>query len=147
MDWLNNYTALILGHGHPAVVNAVTEQLRTGACFAFSTELECEAAQLLVGAASRLWNVSVLPGQEPRPPCSPYGWPGAYTGRQRIAKMEGGFHGTYDDVMVCVRTAATAGRSTVPDSAGLRPRLDEDVLVLPFNDPDATLRLLGGAWR
>src|SRR3989454_4900165 len=146
LDAINNFTALVHGHAFPPVVQAVTEQLARGSAFAASTREEVELAQLLVER---------VPGVE-RIRFANSGTEGvmmaikaarAYTGRDRIAKVEGAYHGYYDDVQVSFSSGpADWGPehepTSVPSSRGVPKHRVAETLVLPWNDRDAVERLL-----
>jgi glutamate-1-semialdehyde 2,1-aminomutase len=146
LDANNNFTALIHGHAFAPVVRAVTEQLQRGSAFAVSTPEEVALAKLLVER---------VPGVEQ----IRFGSSGteavmmaikaarAWTGRDRIAKFEGAYHGYYDDVQVSFNSGPdTWGPedepASVPSSGGLPKHRVAETLVLPWNDPDAAERLL-----
>jgi glutamate-1-semialdehyde 2,1-aminomutase len=146
LDALNNFTALIHGHAFPPVVEAVTQQLWRGSTFPASTPQEVELAELLVSRVPGLERIrfgnsgteSVMMAIKAAR---------AYTGRDGIAKFEGGYHGYYDDVQVSFNSRAPewgsdAEPASVASSGGIpRPRV-RDVLVLPWNDKDAVERLI-----
>jgi glutamate-1-semialdehyde 2,1-aminomutase len=146
LDALNNFTALIHGHAFPPVVARVSEQLARGTAFAASTPEEIALARLLVER---------VPGVER----IRFGNSGteavmmaikaarAFTGRDRIAKFEGAYHGYYDDVQVSFNSGPGNWGSpdepaSVPSSGGVPKHRALETLVLPWNDADATERLL-----
>jgi len=146
IDFLNNYTGLILGHAHPAVTAAIAERLESGTSFGFSTELEAELAGLLVERVPSVERVRFT-GSGSEAVMFALRLARAFTGRMRVAKMEGGFHGAQDDVMVSVRPQlAQAGPISrpvaLPETNGLPSGLAERVLVLPFNHVDETTALI-----
>jgi glutamate-1-semialdehyde 2,1-aminomutase len=146
LDLNNNYTTLIHGHAFAPVVEAVTRQIRDGACFANPTESEIHLAQLLIDRVRLIDAVRfVSTGTE----AVMYAIKAAraFTGRHKIAKIEGCFHGAYD--------FAEVSQSSGPDSwgdpdeparvsnyQGAPPALRDDVVVLRFNAAEATRRLL-----
>ena len=114
LDFVNNYTALIHGHAHPRIVEAVTRQLPLGTALSFPTESEVRLAELLVERVGSIEQIRftnsgteavMMAVQAAR----------AFTGRTKVARFEGCYHGAYDYA--------------------------EDVL-LPFNQPDAVVRIL-----
>ena len=146
LDCVNNFTALIHGHAFPPVVQAVTAQLTRGTNFAFSTPEELLLAKLLVER---------IPGLD----MVRFGNSGteavmmaikaarAFTGRDRIAKFEGAYHGYYDDVQVSFHSTPPAWGpddvpASLPSSGGIPKHRVQETLVLPWNDADATERLL-----
>lgn len=146
VDFLNNYTGLIHGHAHPAVTAAIAERLELGTSFGFSTELEAALAALLVERVPSVERVRFT-GSGSESVMFALRLARAATGRMRVAKMEGGFHGAQDDVMVSVRPQlAQAGPISrpvaLPETNGLPAGLAERVLVLPFNHLDETTALI-----
>src|SRR5258708_10631935 len=109
LDFVNNYTALIHGHAHPRILDAVSRQLTLGTAVSFPTETEVRLAELLVDRVDSIERLRftnsgteavMMAVQAAR----------AFTGRQKVARFEGCYHGAYDYA--------------------------EDVL-LPFNQPEA----------
>ncbi|MFN8060441.1 MAG: aspartate aminotransferase family protein [Vicinamibacterales bacterium] len=145
IDFLNNFTALILGHADPVTLAAVHARLDLGTAFASPTESDVELAELLVGRVPALERVRfcnsgseavMLAVKAAR----------AYTGRAGLAKCEGAYHGLYDYAQVSERSAPDAwGPDDCPASlveAGVSPRVADEVVVLPWNDADACERLI-----
>lgn len=131
-DFLGNYTSLILGHAHPAVVAAVEAQVRRGSAFAAPTETEIELAEEL---QRRLPSVERVRFTSSGTEATMFAIRAAraFTGRSLVAKFERSYHGTHDGVM-----AGTAG---VPEAmSGL-------ILELPWGDPEAIERALRGRER
>src|SRR5215469_11871505 len=105
VDLLNNYSALILGHADPEIVDAVSEATALGTSFSFATPAEQELADVLRARVPSLERLRFAgSGTEAAMFCLRLAR--ARTGRDRIAKMEGGFHGTYDDVAISIRPSA-----------------------------------------
>jgi glutamate-1-semialdehyde 2,1-aminomutase len=128
-DFLGNYTSLILGHAHPAVVAAVEAQVRRGSAFAAPTETEIELAEEIrrrVPSIERLrfttsgTEATMFAIRAAR----------AFTGRPLIGRFERSYHGTHDGVMV-----GTAGVPGV--MSGL-------IVDLPWGDPDGIESALRG---
>lgn len=145
LDCLNNYTSLIHGHAHPAIVAAVAEQLPRGTTFATSLESQTRLAAIVT---DRVASVDLLrftnSGTEAT--MNAIRAARAYTGRDVILKMEGGYHGTYDDVEVSVHPDPDlAGDADDPqpviDARGVPRNTAENVLVTPFNDLDGARRV------
>jgi len=146
IDFSNNMASLIHGHAHPAIVAAVTEQLGKGTAFALATEVEVRYAEYLCsrnGAFERLRFVNsgteatmgVLKASR------------AFTGRPKIAKVEGAYHGQYDYAEVS-QTAGPASwgsadhPSSVPVAHGTPASALADVVIIPFNDPERAVSIL-----
>lgn len=146
VDFYNNATSLILGHCDPQVSAALIAQASRGTAFANPTEPEMELATLitsLVPSVDRLRFTNsgtegvMLAIRAAR----------AYTGKPKIAKIEGGYHGTSDHVSISVSMdVAQAGSAAeplaVPSSQGITPRTLEDVIILPFNNVEAARRII-----
>ncbi len=146
VDFLNNYTALIHGHAHPSIVRAATSAVENGSCFGAPTESEIRLAEMLVERVPGCENVRFTnSGSEAVMMAVKAAR--AYTGRPKIAKCEGLYHGSYDFVEVSLDSSPAdwgdpAQPNQVPYSAGTPASLLSDVVVLPFNDSEASLRLL-----
>jgi glutamate-1-semialdehyde 2,1-aminomutase len=146
LDLTGNHTALVHGYGHPAVLEAVRAQLEAGTCFPGPTPAQPRMAKLLreripsmdrVRFANSGTEAIMLAVRAAR----------AHTNRPKLAKIEGGYHGTWDEMMISTRppprSSACPGRpATVPGSAGLPVRVGDDVVVLPFNDPATNDRII-----
>ncbi len=146
IDFSNNMTSLIHGHAHPAIVAAVTEQLAKGSAFALATEIEVRYAEHLCSRNSGFEMVRfVNSGTEAVMCCVKAAR--AFTGRAKIAKVEGAYHGLYDFVEVS-QTAKPANWGdpasplSVPVAEGTPTGVLDDVVVIPFNDPEAALAIL-----
>jgi glutamate-1-semialdehyde 2,1-aminomutase len=144
IDFVNNYTSLILGHAHPAVLEAVHRELARGTAYAAPLAAQIELAEMLVDRVPSLEAVRFCnSGTEAT--LFALRAARALTGRPRFIKIEGGFHGTHDAVEVSVSPdLAEAGPADdprpVPASAGLPPRVADGVVVVPFNDVAAVER-------
>ena len=146
IDFANNMASLIHGHAHPAVVAAVTEQLRKGTAFTLGTEIEVRYAEHLCGRNPGFERVRfVNSGTEAVMSCLKAAR--AFTGRARIAKVEGAYHGLYDYAEVS-QTSGPANWGdqdrplSVPVADGTPAGALEDVVVIPFNDPETALAIL-----
>jgi glutamate-1-semialdehyde 2,1-aminomutase len=146
IDFVNNWSSLIHGHGNDEVLAALAEQAARMLAVGAPTEVEIELAELLT---ERLAGVEQIR-------FSNSGSEGvlmalraarAFTGRDKIAKVEGAYHGNPDSVEVSVQPSprnwgeATAPAS-VPATPGIPHSVLDDTLVLPFNDIDATCNLI-----
>jgi glutamate-1-semialdehyde 2,1-aminomutase len=144
VDFVNNYTSLILGHAHPAVLEGVTRELARGTAYAAPLVPQIELAAMLVDRVPSLDAVRFCnSGTEAT--LFAIRAARAFTGRERFIKIEGGFHGTHDAVEVSVSPdLAAAGPAEdprpVPASAGLPKRVLDDVVIVPFNDVAAVER-------
>lgn len=142
IDFSNNYTSLILGHCPPSVVSAVQAQVALGSAFAAPTRHEIELAELI---ARRVPSVQRLRFASSGTEAVMFALrlARAFTGRTKIAKPEGGFHGTSEYASVSVSPdLSQAGDprrpASLPATQGVPQRVVDDVVVFPFNDADAT---------
>jgi glutamate-1-semialdehyde 2,1-aminomutase len=141
LDFNGNYTSLILGHAPADVIKAVQLVAESGLSFPGPTEHEIRLAEMLTRRIPSLESVRFTnSGTEAT--MNAVRLARAFTGRPKIAKFEGAFHGTHDWVMVSVTPDAKAagGRrrpKPVSGSAGIPPAVLKHVVVLPWNDADA----------
>jgi glutamate-1-semialdehyde 2,1-aminomutase len=146
IDFANNMASLIHGHAQPTVVAAVAEQLRKGTAFTMGTEIEVRYAEHLCGRNPGFERVRfVNSGTEAVMGCLKAAR--AFTGRAKIAKIEGAYHGTYDyaEVSQTSGPANWGGQDrpvSVPVAEGTPVKALEDVVVLPFNDPETAVAIL-----
>jgi glutamate-1-semialdehyde 2,1-aminomutase len=128
VDYWLGHTALILGHTAPPVVKAVRTQLENGTHYGTSHELEVALAEQVVKMVPSAQMVRFTnSGTEANMYATRLAR--AYSGRSKIAKFEGGWHGGYDALQVGVKYPFT-----IPESAGLTMGATQDTLLLPFND-------------
>jgi glutamate-1-semialdehyde 2,1-aminomutase len=146
LDLNCNFTTLIHGHAFPPVIEAVTRQLQSGTCFANPTEFEIALAELLCDRIPSLDRIRfVNTGTEAV--MFAIKAARAFTGRSKIAKIEGAYHGAYDCVEVSQASTpedwgdASAPRST-PFYRGMPKSVLDEVVVLRFNDAEGARRLL-----
>src|SRR6266704_254396 len=145
LDMLGNYTAMILGHAHPKVVEAVRKQVARGTAFAAANPLEVQLAELLCERVPSLEMVRFCnSGTEAT--MFAMRLARAFTGRPKIARIEGGYHGTHDYAEVSTHPVVSeAGPPEAPqataDSVGTPDWALDQVIVLPFNNPDAAERI------
>ncbi len=146
IDFANNMASLIHGHAHPAIVDAVAEQLARGTAFTLGTEREIEYAEHMVGRAGSFDMIRfVNSGTEAVMACLKASR--AFTGRPKTAKVEGAYHGLYDFAEV----SQTARPDTwgdlrrpvsVPVAHGTPRGVLDDVVIIPYNDPDRAVSIL-----
>jgi len=133
VDYCLAYGPLILGHAHPAVVEAVRAQLECGSLFGTPTEREVELAELIckvVPSAEMVRLVST--GGEAT--MSAIRAARGYTGKKKIIKFEGCYHGAHDYVLVKAGSGATA--FGIPTSLGVPEETTRNTIVVPFNDSE-----------
>ena len=148
LDFINNASALILGHAHPAVVAAIGEAAGRGTAYFAPTPLEVELAELLAERVPSLERLRFC-SSGTEAVLGAVRAARAFTGRPMIAKFEGAYHGIDDPALISYLPPLDAELGPpdrprpVPASAGLAPGTEEQVLVLPFNDAEACERLIG----
>lgn len=139
IDYVCSWGPLILGHAHPAVVREIKRVAERGTSFGAPTELEVTLAEMIVSAMPSLQMVRfVNSGTEAA--ISAIRLARAFTGRNKIIKFAGGYHGHSDGLLV--RSGSGLMSSSLPDSAGVPPHFAADTLVAPYNDLDAVRLLL-----
>lgn len=140
IDYVLSWGPLILGHAHPQVVSALKEAAERGISYGAPTALETELAKRVVEAVPSVEMVRfVNSGTEAT--MSALRLARAYTGRSKVIKFEGCYHGHADFLLV----RAGSGLTTLglPDSAGVPQGTAQDTLVAPYNDLEAVDRLFG----
>ncbi len=146
IDFANNMAALIHGHAYPAVVESVIEQLQRGSAYTLATEAELQLAQLLGSRAESFEKLRfVNSGTEAV--MAMIKAARAYTGRPKIAKAEGAYHGTYDFAEVSQVTnpnnwGSIDAPNSVPLAHGTPQGVLNDVIIFPYNDINRTLAIL-----
>ncbi len=137
IDYCLAYGPLVLGHTHPDVMESVREQLRLGSAFGVPTEKEIELAKLVVNKIPCAEMVRfVNSGTEAT--MSAVRLARAYTGRKKIVKFEGSYHGAHDYVLV----KSGSGAMGLPDSLGVPEETTRNTLVIPFNSREAVESLI-----
>lgn len=139
IDYLAAYGPIILGHAHPTVTSAIASAAENGILYGTPTELETEFAVMLKQAIPSLDKVRfVNSGTEAV--MTTIRVARAYTGREKIIKFAGCYHGHSDLMLV----AAGSGPSTLgtPDSAGVTSAIADEVITVPYNDIDALRQAL-----
>ncbi|HWM20828.1 MAG TPA: aspartate aminotransferase family protein [Ilumatobacteraceae bacterium] len=145
VDYDMGFGALFAGHMHPAVRRAVEAQLDHGTLYVTPCELDAEVGELLAdryglpmwrptnsGTEATMDAIRLARGA---------------TKRERMVKVEGGFHGHHDEVMISNKppldkAGPADAPNSVPQSAGITRGTIADVTVIPYNDPDALERAL-----
>ncbi|MEL3972542.1 aspartate aminotransferase family protein [Rossellomorea oryzaecorticis] len=148
IDYLLCYGALILGHGHPRVYEAAMNQMKDAGTTIFGTPHRLETVM-----AEKL--ISLFPGIDMvrytnsglEATLLAIRTAAAYTGKPKIAKFEGHYHGGYDQVLLSVNPDLDlAGVETepnvVPESPGIPDYYRENTVILPFNDIEAAETIL-----
>src|SRR4030067_565284 len=131
IDYCLAYGPLILGHAHPKIAEAVKAQLEKGTLYGTPTEQELELAELvnkIVPSAEMVRLVST--GGEAT--MSSIRAARGYTGKKKIIKFEGCYHGAHDGVLVKAGSGATT--FGMPDSLGVPEETTRNTIVVPYND-------------
>lgn len=137
LDFMINATSLIMGHAHPEIVRVLQEQASLGTAFSGPTMAQIKVARTL---CERVPSVDTLrftnSGTEGT--LMAIRAARAFTGRPKIAKFEGGYHGAHEYVEVSVTPRGdklnAEGPSPIPEYPGQPQSLLNDVVVLPYND-------------
>jgi glutamate-1-semialdehyde 2,1-aminomutase len=131
IDYIGSWGPMILGHAHPDVVEAVVAAARRGTSFGAPTEAENELAELIIDAVPSVDRVRLVnSGTEAT--MSAIRLARGYTGRDRIIKFAGNYHGHVDSLLVAA--GSSAATLAVPNSPGVTAGTAEDTLILGYND-------------
>ncbi|WP_409366914.1 glutamate-1-semialdehyde 2,1-aminomutase [Lysinibacillus sp. 38-6] len=134
IDYLAAYGPLVTGHGHPHIAKAIANAAENGTLFGTPTEYEVTFAKMLKEAIPSMDKVR-FNNSGTEAVMTTIRVARAYTGRTKIMKFAGCYHGHFDLVLV----AAGSGPATLgtPDSAGVTTATAEEVITVPFNNPQA----------
>ena len=146
IDFANNMASLIHGHADPDIIAAVSDQLAKGTAFTMATRPELELAELLCKRVPWFDKIRFT-NSGTEAVMAAIKAARAFTARPMIAKVEGAYHGTYDYAEVSQNATPEhwgddKRPNSVPVSVGTPQRALDDVIVLPFNDVEASLKLL-----
>ncbi len=146
LDFQNNYTSLIHGHAHKPTVDAVRKQIALGSAYTAPFELQTDLAKILVERFPGLDLVRFTnSGTEANMHALRIAR--AFTGKSKIIKTEGGYHGTTDVFEASVdpnlKKAGTLDKiKVIPESRGVSENALKDVIVTPFNDVERTKKII-----
>src|SRR5438067_10510759 len=134
IDCVGSWGPMILGHGHRYVVEAVKKAATRGFSFGAPTFGEIELAEMIIAAFPAIEMVRLVnSGTEAT--MSAIRLARAATGRKKIIKFDGGYHGHVDGLLV--KAGSGAATFNVPDSAGVPKEVTELTISVPYNDLDA----------
>lgn len=140
-----NYTAMIHGHSHPAIVEAVKRQIEKGTGFSFASESEFALAELLCARCDNFDKIRFM-NSGTEAVMQAIKAARAYTGKPKIAKCENSYHGSYDfaEVSLGVEPTDLAEGDPVsrPYTYGTPQGVLDDVVVIPLNDVSNARRIL-----
>ena len=139
LDYVGSWGPMIFGHAHPDVVEAVQEQAAFSTSFGAPTDIEIEVAELVADLVPSVEKVRMVnSGTEAT--MSAARLARGYTGRDKIIKFEGNYHGHGDFFLI----AAGSGPMTLskPDSPGVTEGNAQDTLLAPFNDIEYVRQLV-----
>jgi len=146
LDFVNNYTSSVHGHAHPRIIAAIREQLEKGWTCAAALEPQQRLAELICRRFRSVERVrfcnsgteaTMLAIRAAR----------AFTGREKILKMEGGYHGSHPDAEISARPRPELAGDperplSLPDGPGITKGVVKEVLVAPFNNQEAAERII-----
>ncbi|GAB2847095.1 aspartate aminotransferase family protein [Lentzea nigeriaca] len=139
IDFLNNSTTLVHGHAHPEIVAAIADAAARGTCFGLPTESEVLFAEALCSRneafeqarfTSSGTEAVMMAVQASR----------AHTGKAKIAKIAGAYHGAYDSV--AVNNDGSNSLLSHSHTAGMPAEVIANTIVIPFNDPEGAVEVL-----
>jgi glutamate-1-semialdehyde 2,1-aminomutase len=134
IDYVLSWGPLILGHAHPLVVKAITQAAQRGSSFGAPTEAESELGELIRAMVPSVERVRFTSsGTEAT--MSAIRLARGYTGRDKIVKFAGCYHGHGDSFLIAAGSGALT--NGVPNSPGITRGVAQDTIVLPFNDAHA----------
>lgn len=139
IDYVASWGPMILGHAHPRVVQAVKEQADKGTSYGAPTAIEVELARTIVEALPSVEMVRMV-NSGTEAVMSAIRLARAFTGRDKVLKFEGCYHGHADGLLVKVGSGATT--LGVPSSSGVPASYAGLTLLAPFNDLEAVQRTM-----
>ncbi|MEE3326627.1 MAG: aspartate aminotransferase family protein [Myxococcota bacterium] len=143
LDYLMGSGPLLLGHAHPAVVEAVSQRISRGSSYLMVNESAIELAEAVAQTVPCAEKVAFNnSGSEST--FFALRMARAFTGKEKTLKFEGAFHGMHDYALMSNQWTPTPGEAhaPVPNSAGIAASIEKDVIIAPWNDLETTERLL-----
>ncbi len=145
IDFNNNYTSLIHGHAYASICDAVAGQIRRGSAYAFANASELELGELLCARVPGFERIRFM-NSGTEAVMNALKAARAFTGRPKIAKCEGFYHGSYDFAEVSLGNGPAEWQAEDPPAtaycAGTPQSVLDDVVVIPYNEPQHAQRIL-----
>jgi glutamate-1-semialdehyde 2,1-aminomutase len=138
IDYLGSWGPMILGHAHPEVIAAIHAAAERGTSYGAPTELEIELAEEVIAAFPSIEKLR-LTSSGTEATMSALRLARGFTGRPKIVKFEGCYHGHGDSLLV--RAGSGIATLGLPDSPGVLPELAKATITVPFNDVAALERI------
>lgn len=144
IDYVLSWGPLILGHAHPGIVKSLKKASERGTSFGAPTALEIQLAELVLSAYPSMDKVRMVnSGTEAT--MSAIRLARGFTGRDKIIKFEGCYHGHADGLLV--KAGSGAVTFGLPDSPGVPKAYAKNTITLPFNDARAVKRVIEQEWK
>ncbi|WP_337867062.1 aspartate aminotransferase family protein [Ignavibacterium sp.] len=146
IDFANNMASLIHGHAHPEIVEAVINQLKKGTAYTMASQIEVDFAELLCSRAESFQKIRFM-NSGTEAVMAMIKLSRAFTGKSKIAKAEGAYHGTYDFAEVSqTSNPDNWGNIDLPEKVpvvkGTPKSVLDEVIIFPYNDIERTLSIL-----
>jgi glutamate-1-semialdehyde 2,1-aminomutase len=134
IDYVGSWGPMILGHAHPEVIHAIQSAAMRGTSFGAPTELEIQLAAEVIDAFPSIEKLR-LTSSGTEATMSALRVARGFTGRPKIVKFEGCYHGHSDGLLV--RAGSGVATLGLPDSPGVLPEVAQNTITVPFNDASA----------
>jgi glutamate-1-semialdehyde 2,1-aminomutase len=146
IDFVNNYTSLVLGHAHPKVVEAAVEQAKRGSVYASPVESQVKLAQAICERLPSSEYVRFCNSGTEATLCA-IRLARALRRKYKVVKMEGGYHGSHDLVEISIKPPLESvgpieNPKSVPEDMSIPPNVVSDCIVAPFNEGEITERII-----
>ncbi len=138
IDYVGSWGPMILGHAHPEVIAAIREAAERGTSYGAPTELEIELAEEVIAVFPSIEKLR-LTSSGTEATMSALRVARGFTGRPKIVKFEGCYHGHSDSLLV--RAGSGVATLGLPDSPGVLPEVAQATITVPFNDAPALERV------
>src|SRR5581483_7146310 len=138
VDYVGSWGPMILGHAHPEVISAIREALDRGTSYGAPTELEIELAETVISFFPSIEKLR-LTSSGTEATMAALRVARGFTGRAKIVKFEGCYHGHGDSLLV--RAGSGVATLGLPDSPGVLPEVAQATITVPFNDVAALERV------